>query len=287
MKTYCIADLVFRLTGSLDDFLLRRMKAYEYAGGREPDYTLSLLLGNDSIPLPQGEELACWKQRFWRRTAEGGLAVFDHVPMIFSGVINSMHYSPDWREVRGELCSTSILQFAEEVRPFNMAGEVFRNQIIRHRGAVLHASSISFEGKGLLFTAPSGTGKSTHTALWKRMFPEQVQYLNDDSPALRMTESGPVVYGTPWSGKTEINQNLAAPVAAVIFIERGVKNRLRTISGAEAFYRTIREIVFPPVQELREQMTETLSAALSAVPAYVLECDISEEAVRTARQAIL
>ena len=68
--------------------------------------------------------------------------------------------------------------------------------------------------------AVSGTGKSTHTGLWKKYYGAQVEILNDDKPAIRFEDGLPYLYGTTWSGKQERewNQNASAPLRAIFFL---------------------------------------------------------------------
>ena len=66
---------------------------------------------------------------------------------------------------------------------------------------LFHGSALAADGEGYLFTAPSGTGKSTHARLWRELLGDRVVMINDDKPLLRVTEEGVTVYGTPFRGK--------------------------------------------------------------------------------------
>ena len=69
--------------------------------------------------------------------------------------------------------------------------------LINHDGLVIHSSSIAFRDKGIIFTAPSGTGKSTHVNLWEQTFGREVTVVNDDTPAIRFINDVPMLSGTP------------------------------------------------------------------------------------------
>jgi hypothetical protein len=88
---------------------------------------------------------------------------------------------------------------------------------------LFHASAVCIDGNGYIFTAPSGTGKSTHTAYLKQLLGERFKYINDDKPLLRFNEKENCfyVYGTPWDGKHHRSENIKAPLKAVCFITRG------------------------------------------------------------------
>lgn len=157
-------------------------------------------------------------------------------------------------------------------------GHLFQEILLNHSGIAVHASTIVHNGEAVTFTAPSGTGKSTHTGLWKKYYPDTV-VINDDCPAIRLIDGKFIAYGTPWSGKTDINENLSAPLKAMVFIERGSENSITEITPAEAFIRIIKELPLPPFKNQSDLMMEILNKLVSAVPKYLLECDMSKQAV--------
>lgn len=99
---------------------------------------------------------------------------------------------------------------------------------------LMHASVIRCEGKGYLMTAPSGTGKSTHTRLWYDNIPG-CDLMNDDNPVVRILDGKAIVYGSPWSGKTPCYRNIQAPVGGLVRIQQRPQNTIRKFSPIEAF----------------------------------------------------
>lgn len=99
---------------------------------------------------------------------------------------------------------------------------------------LMHASVIRHQGKGYLMTAPSGTGKSTHTRLWYDNIPG-CDLMNDDNPVVRIVDGQAIVYGSPWSGKTRCYRNIQAPVGGIVRIQQRPENSIRTLSPLEAF----------------------------------------------------
>ena len=99
---------------------------------------------------------------------------------------------------------------------------------------LMHASVIRCEGKGYLMTAPSGTGKSTHTRLWYDNIPG-CDLMNDDNPVVRIVDGQPVVYGSPWSGKTRCYRNIQAPIGGIVRIQQRPENTIRRLRPVEAF----------------------------------------------------
>ena len=87
----------------------------------------------------------------------------------------------------------------------------------------------------MLFSAPCGTGKSTHTRLWTEYFgKERAVIINDDKPAIQLINDVFYVYGTPWSGKNNIHSNIKVPLQAIVFIEQSINNNVDTLSSREA-----------------------------------------------------
>ena len=99
---------------------------------------------------------------------------------------------------------------------------------------LFHGSAIAYKGSGVLFTAVSGTGKSTHTAFWKEVFPEEVIYVNDDKPLIRFDGKVPYVCGTPWNGKHFRGNNVDVPLKAVCLLKRGLENEMHRVSKKDA-----------------------------------------------------
>ena len=99
---------------------------------------------------------------------------------------------------------------------------------------LFHGSVVAVDGQGYLFTAKSGTGKSTHTRLWREVFGERAVMVNDDKPLLQVTDHGVFAHGTPWNGKHRLSTNISVPLAAICILERGEENRIVPITAREA-----------------------------------------------------
>ena len=85
---------------------------------------------------------------------------------------------------------------------------------------LFHGSAVAVDGIGYLFTAKSGTGKSTHTRLWRELFGERAVMLNDDKPLIKVSENGIIVYGTPWDGKHRLSTNTFVPLKGICFMSK-------------------------------------------------------------------
>ena len=108
------------------------------------------------------------------------------------------------------------------------------NKMLDYGAFLFHGSAICMDGDGYLFTAKSGTGKSTHTRLWREHFGERLVTVNDDKPLLRVMDDRVMVCGTPWDGKHRISTNVMVPLKGICILRRGLENRIRPISVQEA-----------------------------------------------------
>ena len=101
---------------------------------------------------------------------------------------------------------------------------------------LFHGSAIAVDGVAYIFAAKSGTGKSTHTRLWREMLGSQAVMINDDKPLIRVqSDNTALVYGTPWDGKHHLSNNISVPVRAICILERSQENQIHEISKDEAF----------------------------------------------------
>lgn len=110
---------------------------------------------------------------------------------------------------------------------------------------LFHGSAVAVDGKAYLFTARSGTGKSTHTRLWREYLGSRAVMVNDDKPLIKVSEDGITVFGTPYNGKHRLGNNIAVPLKAVCIIERAEVNRITQISAADAYTMLLQQVYRP------------------------------------------
>lgn len=162
----------------------------------------------------------------------------------------------------------------------------FAQAVVYHRAVSIHASVVHLDGKAYLFMGKSGTGKSTHSALWQETF-EGCELLNDDNPTLRLTDKGVMAYGTPWSGKTPCYKNSCFPLAGMVRLRQAQQNRYTEQKDITAFIT-----VLPGCSVIRKdtQQYDTLCATLLEITEKVkvgtLECLPNKEAAMVCRLAV-
>lgn len=161
-----------------------------------------------------------------------------------------------------------------------MMGVIFRYNLIHFDGLVVHSSTIKYEGKGIMFSAPSGIGKSTHVKLWQKYLGDDVKVLNDDTPAVRIIDNKPYVFGTPWSGSSFIHSNDSAPLQAIVILEQAQENSIRRVLTQEAISKLMPRVFLPYFdQDMLNKTMTVFEKIIAKVPVYLLKCRPDEEAV--------
>ena len=151
---------------------------------------------------------------------------------------------------------------------------------------LFHGSAIAVDGKAYLFTAKSGTGKSTHTRLWRQMLGERAIMVNDDKPLLRISDQEAIVYGTPWNGKHCLDTNISVPLKAIIILERGLDNQISEISFSEAFPMLLQQSYRPSDAQAFQKTLELISRMKSSVRFFKLKCNMDPAAAKAAYEAL-
>lgn len=151
---------------------------------------------------------------------------------------------------------------------------------------LFHGSCVAVDGAGCLFTAKSGTGKSTHARLWRELLGDRAVMVNDDKPLIRIMEGAALVYGTPWDGKHRLSANIAVPLKALCILERAEQNAIRPISKAEAYPMLLQQVYRPSDAAALAKTLTLLDRLALSVPLWRLGCNMNIEAAQVAYDAM-
>ena len=151
---------------------------------------------------------------------------------------------------------------------------------------VFHGSVVAVDGVAYLFTAKSGTGKSTHTALWRQVFGSRAVMVNDDKPFLHVGPEGVTAYGSPWNGKHGLGDNISAPLKAICILERGEENVIREIPASEALFMLLQQSNRPLDKTKMPVYMELLDGLSRKVRFYRMNCNMDPEAARMSYEAM-
>lgn len=199
-----------------------------------------------------------------------------HIRNVEGDVCSIMQSSPTFDECHVRLSALPLSQQAYGLNSALMMAYAFSTA--DSQTLLVHASVIRCEGRGYLMTAPSGTGKSTHTRLWYDHIPG-CDLMNDDNPVLRIVDGCPMVYGSPWSGKTPCYRNVSAPVGAMVRIRQHPSNSIRQMKPVEALAELL-----PAMSSMKwdkrvySGVYDTLIRLISLCKIYELKCLPNAEA---------
>lgn len=149
---------------------------------------------------------------------------------------------------------------------------------------LMHGSTVALDGQAYLFTAPCGTGKSTHTRFWREFFGDRAVMVNDDKPFLRFAEESIIACGSPWTGKHGLGSNIACPLKGICILRRGTENKIRRIEPTMVRSFLVQQCFMPEVRP--ERVLVLLDRLLDCTPVWEMECTKDPQAAFVAWQAM-
>ena len=158
--------------------------------------------------------------------------------------------------------------------------------LLHQRIVLFHGSVVAVDGEGYLFTAKSGTGKSTHTRLWREAFGERAVMINDDKPLLKITDDGVLVYGTPWDGKHRLSTNTVVPLKAICILKRGNQNTIIAAEKREVYPMLLQQMYRPQNGAGMSLALQLLDGIMEHTALYTLHCNMELEAAFVAYQGM-
>lgn len=235
MKGYRIGghtvSVGFNTAGTIEE-LLPNLAPFEYNGDEEA--VLTVIVADDIQWEADLTEIGCFdvggSNHEVFRTPTGGYLfnIYDTIGHLCC----RMQATPDFGECHATLYPGTHSQRNYGLNNCLMMAYAFATATMDT--VLIHSSVIRCDGKGYLMTAPSGTGKSTHTYMWYTAIPG-CDLMNDDNPIIRILDGKAIVYGSPWSGKTPCYRNIQAPIGGIVRIKQQPENSIRRLGATEAF----------------------------------------------------
>ena len=155
-------------------------------------------------------------------------------------------------------------------------------KLLERDAFVMHAAVIAIGDKAYAFTAKSGTGKSTHIKLWRKLRGEEVYVVNGDKPVMRYFDGKLYAYGTPWCGKEGWNNNVSVPLKGICFITRSEENWIEEIDNRIAVFELLNQTERVPYEEYMSLLIRLVENVIRRTHIFKMGCNISKEAVYTA-----
>lgn len=281
MKKINVAGLTIEIIHN-KSLTLDKFKPFLYFGEQTPDITVNVI-GCKYIQRPQGKMILDEKFKWVKNLEEkSNLYVYlcKEEPEDIAYLLNVnnewnkaciMYKEPDFN--------------AESAVTGPLSEILFRNRLLFNKGLVLHASAVQCEGKGILFSAPSETGKTTQANLWCKEMGATL--INNDRPAVKVIGSEVYVYGTPWSGDIAECNNSYAPLTAIVMLEQSTENSICKLNINEAILKLMPRCFLPYYDSyLMNIAIDNLESIMKKIPIYLLKCRPDREAVELVYKTI-
>lgn len=181
-----------------------------------------------------------------------------------------------------EMVPSAPIESCESLCIYRAIGE----QLPHFDRFVFHGAAIEYGGNAYLFTAPSGTGKTTHINLWKQYLGDKVDIINGDKPIIKAGDTS-TVYGTPWAGKEGYQRNTSAPLKAICILKQAKTNNIVSLKKSDAINHLMRQVYLPHDPVSLSKTLALLGNVIENTPVYMLECDISKEAFQASYNALI
>ena len=151
---------------------------------------------------------------------------------------------------------------------------------------LIHGVLMSCEKRGILLCAESGTGKSTHAALWLKLLEGKCEIINGDKPLVRIIDGVAYAYGTPWCGKEEINKNARVTLDNICFVERAPENSVIRVEKRDVLARLLPCVHMPEGGGIINVL-DSIDTAARGASFYRILCNMDISAAETAYNAII
>ncbi len=284
---YRIATSLIEIKGLQNKYLEHRLSAYLVTDTHAvPDIVVTFKL-KEEIEVPDGKDFKRLDTWYWiDRGEEGYSAIKQHHKTRLT--LNRMDFDKSCNNVTIEYFDIDGLfnDFSTDRMLHHILGDAFSFCQTVRGNMLLHSAAVSYKGQAILFSAPSGTGKSTHASLWKEYYHNDVVLFNDDNPMIINDNGTLFACGTPWSGKTEINENIILPLKSIVFLKQGEKNSVRKLSTLETVVKLLNETRKPVFKDLMENHILFINKTIEDIAIYEFTCNVSREAVDLIKDTI-
>ena len=159
-------------------------------------------------------------------------------------------------------------------------------KIIEFDGFLLHGVVLETGGEGVAFCAKSGTGKSTHAALWLKYLGDKCSVVNGDKPLIRIKDGKAVAYGTPWCGKEGINNNTSVVLKGVCILQRGVENEIEGVEKSEVLPYLTTQVYVPKNGIKMVKTLDLIDSFIKGTDFYLLKCNMDISAAEVAYKGV-
>lgn len=267
MAKYKICDCIFDLKFISEAFFHERLEKYQYFGLKPAQYLLHSRVTEEI--LPQAGEI-----RLQTKTGIRYIIGEDIIEDLYKDgeVITRITYN-------GNNYYIDIKKGLEEIveHEYSLTTLLFSEIMRKENKAVIHAAAIAYNNQAILFSAPSGTGKSTQAELWLANIGDSV-YINEDKPVLSIKNKTVTVWGNPWSGKTSNSNNISVPLKAIVYLEQSDKNEVLHLDNFDKIKHTMVNLGIAAKEEDNEFIISMCNSLIDQTEMYLFKCNMEKEA---------
>ncbi|MFW5838882.1 MAG: hypothetical protein ACOCU1_02965 [Bacillota bacterium] len=264
MKKYNIAGIKLGFDFQYSEYFENNIEQYQIDYDEPVDYKISVKTYKH-LDKPTDTPVLTYKNRFIYDFGDSeALVVLDDKGLVKQYI----EYTKDHKRI--DIFMTKHQKHTLAEMEYVLSGLLFLEIALKEYKLPFHASAIKHKNQAVLFSAPSGGGKSTHAHYWQMML-DDVTYINDDKPLIHKVDNQFVVSGTPWSGKDTINTNDSVPLKAIVFIEKSDTNTIEKLSTKDALHYIMRNSLRPRQKALVHNAMDLLNDIVKDIPLYLLQ----------------
>lgn len=275
MKCYNVNGIEFSFVYQFAPYYINNIEKFEINRCSVVHHIETRLV--QEITVPKGTNIVMGSRRIYLSDTHERIVVFqDNIPII--KIDKALDYSTISLYLRSDIKSIEETEYVYH-------GIIFMELCLYHSIQSLHGSALNVNGKAVIFSAPSGTGKSTHVEYWK-LIDQSFEIINDDKPLIDLQDGVLFASGSPWAGKSKYNINLSVPIHSIVFLEQGTKNTVSLLNGSEKIIYIMRNINRPRQDYLWDKVQDVLEHLVKDIPMYKASITNSIEAALTVKDKI-
>lgn len=277
-KIFKIGSFCFKLIYAKEIKIPKNFMLFEVNEGI-PEYTYELSVA-DNLPMPKGKVIA--------KRADISIYHQGDLESRWLGIKGMREYYACYQEQAKDFAKVIIrMDIIKELNidPMFSSLLALERRMLVHDSLILHCAYLRYQGKAILFSAPSGVGKSTQANLWETY--QEAKQINGDRALLQKNNSNWLASGWPVCGTSGICENISTPIAAIVMLSQSTKNQVRKMTGLEAVRSlyTQTTVNYWDVDVVNKSF-DLLEDIATNIPVYHLACDISKDAVNCLKKAL-
>lgn len=272
---YLIADIVMELITDRTEYISEDLKEFEYSGDRVSDCVINIRDYEEFKIDEHDNTLVDCKRIYVAENDNEYKLEYRNLPV--SGCVISKDLKSAYIYLRWD----DYLEYPL----FCAIRDIFFFKVQERGMIAVHSSSIIYRDKAYVFSAPSGTGKTTHTNMWIQETDAQI--LDGDLCVLKREGRDVYAYGLPWAGSSRKFMNKKVKLGGIIFLVRSRKDVVRKPDVLNGILMLTARCFTPTFTADMVSKNTDVSASIGEVTdMYILECTKKKSAFLAVRAAI-